>query len=104
MAVNQTGSFGYQTDLSGLFDSVIALVKEYMHQYQSRDGKVIEFRTPDEISRLVDLSLPEEPISEDQILEQCKSVLKYSVHTGMYHIHYIQCVCILFTETGSAVL
>lgn len=79
---NQKGSFGYSEDFSGLFDAVTSLAKDYLLQYQERDSKVIEFHTPDEISQLVDLTLPEEPIKEDEIIEQCKSVLKYSVHTG----------------------
>ncbi|XP_019857933.1 PREDICTED: glutamate decarboxylase 1-like [Amphimedon queenslandica] len=79
---NQTGNFGYDRDLSGLFDVIVGLCKDYMLQYEDRDSKVIEFRSPSEISSLVDMSLPEEPVDEDRIVEQVKSVLKYSVHTN----------------------
>ena len=83
---NQEGSYGYTRDLSSLFDAVTVLVKDYLHQYQDRNSKVVEFHPPHEISQLVDFSLPEEGIKEEDIIEQCKSVLKYSVHTGKYNL------------------
>lgn len=91
---NQEGNFGYTRDLSGLYDTVVALSKEYLIKYEKRESKVIEFHTPDEISRLVDLSLPEEGLSDEDIIEQCKSVLRYSVHTGepLYCRHHTICM------------
>lgn len=83
---NQEGSYGYTRDLSSLFDAVTVLVKDYIQKYQDRDTKVLEFHQPHEISQLVDLSLPEEGIKEEDIIEQCKSVLKYSVHTSKHNL------------------
>ena len=80
---NQKGCFGYTRDLSGLYDAIVSLSKEYLLKYEKRDSKVIEYRTPNEINQLIDFTLPEEGISDEEIIEQCKSVLEYSVHTGV---------------------
>lgn len=97
---NQEGSFGYDRDLSSLFDSIVAICKEYMLKYEKRDSKVIEFHNPSEISSLVDLSLPEEPITEDMIIEQVQKILKYSVHTSKSDNNCIVQINCLITSTS----
>lgn len=97
---NQEGSFGYDRDLSSLFDSIVAICKEYMLKYEERDSKVIEFHNPSEISSLVDLSLPEEPITEDMIIEQVQKILKYSVHTSKSDNNCIVQINCLITSTS----
>jgi glutamate/tyrosine decarboxylase-like PLP-dependent enzyme len=79
---NQSGSYGYTRDTGSLFDAVTALVKEYLTRYSDRSKKVIEFHTPEEISQLVDLTLPEQGLPDEDIIAQCKAVMKYSVQTG----------------------
>jgi hypothetical protein len=80
---NQSGSYGYTRDTGPLFDAVTALVKEYLTRYSDRSKKVIEFHTPEEISQLVDLTLPEQGLPDEDIIAQCKAVMKYSVQTGL---------------------
>ena len=78
-----SGSFGYRNDFSGLYEKVTLLIKDYLHQFEERDSKVVEFHTPNELRKLVDLSLPEEGIEEDEIVDLCKKTLQYCVHVGM---------------------
>lgn len=77
-----SGSFGYRNDFSGLYEKVTLLIKDYLHQFEDRDSKVVEFHTPNELRKLVDLSLPEEGIEEDEIMDLCKKTLQYCVHVA----------------------
>lgn len=43
---------------------------------------MVEFKQPDELSSLIDLGLGQDGTSEQEILELCRKVLRYSVHTG----------------------
>ena len=82
--VDQTGSFGYDRDFSGLYDAVTGLIKDYLKTHEDRDSKVIEFLPPSQLRELVDVSVPEEGVEETVVVELVKTVLKYSVHTGNY--------------------
>ena len=84
MDVQNYCSFGYSSpnELSGLFDRVTELIKDYLHKYEDRDSKVVEFHTPNELRKLVDLSLPNEGVGEDEIIELCKKTMQYCVHVG----------------------
>lgn len=42
----------------------------------------MEFKQPDELHDLLDLSLREDGTSEQEVLDLCRKVLRYSVHTG----------------------
>ena len=75
-------SFGYTNDLSGLYDKVTKLIRDYLHQYEDRNSKVVEFHTPTELRNLVDLTLPDNGVQEDKIIDLCKQTLQYSVHVG----------------------
>ena len=84
MENNKYHSFGYASpnDLSGLYDKVTVLIKDYLRQYEDRDSKVVEFHTPAELRELVDLSLPDEGVKEDEVVDLCKKALRYNVHVG----------------------
>ena len=81
-------SFGYTNDLSGLYDRVTELIRDYLRRYEDRNSKVVEFRTPAELRNLVDLTLPDEGVQEDEIMDLCRKTLQYSVHVGeRYPVH-----------------
>ncbi len=88
-------SFGYSSPnpLPGLFDRVNELIKEYLHKYESRDSKVLEFKTPTELKKLVDLSLPNEGVGEDEIIDLCKKTLDYSVHVCKLFFTFSHFIC-----------
>lgn len=44
--------------------------------------QVVEFKQPDELKDLIDLSIGNDGTSEQEVLELCRKVLRYSVHTG----------------------
>lgn len=43
---------------------------------------MVEFKQPDELKDLIDLSLKKDGTSEQEVLDLCRKVLRYSVHTG----------------------
>jgi len=47
--------------------------------------KVIDFRCPDELSKIIDFSLPEASNSNEKLLELTQKVLDYSVHPNHPH-------------------
>ena len=48
----------------------------------SPSHQVIEFRSPQELSKLVDLEVREEGVDTDTLLQLCRTALENSVHTG----------------------
>ena len=44
--------------------------------------KVVDFKSPDELRKLMNFDLPEEGVSDETILQLCRTALDYSVHTG----------------------
>lgn len=50
-------------------------------------NKVIEFRSPDELEKLFPFSLDNKASNNEQLLNICKNVLKYSVNCIHPHFH-----------------
>lgn len=48
----------------------------------NRSGKVLEFRGPDDMEKMIDLKLKEESDSDEKLLELVRHVIKYSVKVG----------------------
>ena len=46
--------------------------------------KVVDFKSPAELHKLMNFDLPEEGVSDETILQLCRTALDYSVHTGSY--------------------
>jgi hypothetical protein len=46
------------------------------------NAKVLEFHQPEELHRMIDLKLPEKPMSLNDLLECSKNVLRLGVKTG----------------------
>ena len=44
--------------------------------------KVVEFKHPEELWKLVDFKLENKPTNNDHLLDTCKNIIKYSVKTG----------------------
>lgn len=76
-----TRKMSHSVDTDKLYREVTAMVADYLSTQEKRDSKVIDFRLPAELRQLVDITLPEEPQSEEAILQCCRDALKYCVHT-----------------------
>ena len=45
-------------------------------------SKVVDFRHPDELMKTMDLQLSQEPSDNEQLMDACRQIIKYSVKTG----------------------
>ncbi|XP_030618932.1 cysteine sulfinic acid decarboxylase isoform X2 [Delphinapterus leucas] len=57
------------------------VVDEVIRKGTSASEKVCEWREPEELKQLLDLELRNEGESQEQILERCRAVIRYSVKT-----------------------
>jgi hypothetical protein len=63
---------------------VIEVLLEFVRQTNDRNCKVLDFRHPEEMRRLLDLDLPDRPVTLQQLIDDCCLTLKYQVKTGMW--------------------
>lgn len=68
-------------------DSVNLILNDAVFEGLSRKSKVVEWVEPQELKSLINFNLPEDGVSQDDLLNLAKSVIKYSVKTG--HPHFV---------------
>ncbi|KAI6216733.1 Glutamate decarboxylase 1 [Aphelenchoides fujianensis] len=61
---------------------VVNVLLDYIKELNDRSSKILEFHHPDEVKKLIDLSIPEKPLPLDSLLKSCQEVLKLGVKTG----------------------
>lgn len=61
---------------------VIKICLDYIERENDRNEKVINFYQPEEIMKIFDFSIPENPTDLDRLVEDCKTTLAYQVKTG----------------------
>ncbi|XP_054162481.1 glutamate decarboxylase-like [Oppia nitens] len=64
---------------------VIEICLDFIQKSNDRSTKVIDFHTPEELQKLFDFSIPDEPLNIGQILNDCRDALKYQVKTAHPH-------------------
>lgn len=57
------------------------MITEGIDKANDRKNKIVEFKHPKELEKIVDLKL-KDPTSDDRLLDICNDVIKYSVKTG----------------------
>jgi hypothetical protein len=65
-----------------LFDGVLGIVREFLVSSQDRESKVVDFKQPEQVASLIDLSLRQDGASREEVLDLCRKTLHYSVHTA----------------------
>uniref|UniRef100_H2YJ70 Cysteine sulfinic acid decarboxylase n=1 Tax=Ciona savignyi TaxID=51511 RepID=H2YJ70_CIOSA len=70
------------TFLRSVFDLVI---KEGVERVKDASTPVIDFKNPEELEQILDLKIPMQSSSHDQLLHYCEQVFKYSVKTAHPH-------------------
>lgn len=61
---------------------IIEICLDYIKKENDRNEKVIHFYQPDEMIRMFDFSIQNEPIDLDRLVEDCRQTLAYQVKTG----------------------
>lgn len=61
---------------------VLQVLLDFIRSSNDRDSKILDFHQPDQITGMMDFSLPDEPQSLGRVLSDCRDALKYQVKTG----------------------
>ncbi|XP_043682090.1 glutamate decarboxylase isoform X3 [Vespula pensylvanica] len=64
---------------------VVDILLDYIKATNDRNAKVLDFRHPSEMIRLLDLEIPDTGLTLQQLLIDCSTTLKYQVRTGHPH-------------------
>jgi glutamate decarboxylase len=63
-------------------ERVVELLIEFAEKSYDAVLPVLDFHHPEQLLEILDLSLPEQPRSLQQLIDDCKDTLKYQVKTG----------------------
>jgi len=63
---------------------LIEVLLEFVRQTHDRNCKVLEFHHPGDMRRMLDLDIPDRPVTLQQLIDDCCLTLKYQVKTGMW--------------------
>jgi glutamate decarboxylase len=63
---------------------LIEVLLEFVRQTNDRNCKVLDFHHPADMRRLLDLDVPDRPVTLQQLIDDCCLTLKYQVKTGTW--------------------
>ena len=75
---NTTG----QKETHEFYHRLTAILLDFIDKTNDRNEKILDFHHPDQLTEVMDMTLPDEPQNLDQLLTDCKDTLKYQVKTG----------------------
>lgn len=61
---------------------VVDVLKEFVMQTNDRNVKILDFRHPEDMKKILDLEIPEQGLNLQTLINDCVSTLKYQVKTG----------------------
>lgn len=61
---------------------VVEVLVDYIKDEHDRNAKVLDFHHPDKMMKLLNLELPDNGVSLQQLVHDCAITLKYQVRTG----------------------
>lgn len=67
---------------------VVDILIDYIKDVNNRDEKVLHFKHPEEMLRLLKLELPNEGVSLQNLIDDCSLTLKHQVKTGKITIRH----------------
>ena len=68
----------YSKPLSELFN----IITDYIENNIQSESKIIDYKDPSSLKKILNLGIPENGIAEDELLNEVRNYLKYSVKTG----------------------
>lgn len=66
---------------------VIDVLLDFVRSSNDRDEKILEFHHPEEMIKILDLKVPEEGVTLQQLIHDCATTLRYQVKTGRMKIY-----------------
>ncbi|KAM3724665.1 Glutamate decarboxylase [Dirofilaria immitis] len=70
---NVTKSFLYE---------IVKILLDYINEENRREKKILDFHHPNEMQKLIDLTIPDTPRTLQELLQDCQEVLRLGVRTG----------------------
>lgn len=61
---------------------VADILVDYVVIQNDRKEKILDFHHPEEMEKMLDMNLPDDPVSLQQLIVDCATTLKYQVKTG----------------------
>lgn len=55
---------------------------DFVQSTNNRKEKILDFHHPEDMQKLLDLRVPEQGVSLQQLVHDCATTLKYQVKTG----------------------
>ncbi|KAG8258892.1 Glutamate decarboxylase [Homalodisca vitripennis] len=63
---------------------VVEILIDYIKEENDRSSKVLDFHHPEKMKTLLDLDVPDQGVSLQQLVKDCAVTLKYQVRTGLW--------------------
>ena len=84
MPINETS----QAETREFLQKVIDILLDYVNACNDRNEKILEFHHPEDMKKLLDLEIAEQPVPLQQLIVDCATTLKYQVKTGEFEHQY----------------
>lgn len=81
LPINETS----QAETREFLQKVIDILLDYVNACNDRNEKILEFHHPEDMKKLLDLEIAEQPVPLQQLIVDCATTLKYQVKTGHPH-------------------
>jgi glutamate decarboxylase len=60
------------------------ILLDYVNACNDRNEKILDFHHPEDMKKLLDLEIAEEPVTLQQLIVDCATTMKYQVKTGEF--------------------
>lgn len=67
---------------------VIDILLDYVNACNDRNEKILDFHHPEDMKKLLDLEIADQPVPLQQLIVDCATTLKYQVKTGEYRFAF----------------
>lgn len=74
---------GFDTSKAFL-QKILEILIDFVRVTNDRNEKILDFHFPEDMSKLLDLQIPEHGVSLQQLVNDCATTLKYQVKTGEF--------------------
>lgn len=63
---------------------VVDILLDFVRATNDRKEKILDFHHPEDMQKLLDLRVPDQGVSLQQLINDCSTTLKYQVKTGKF--------------------